>query len=191
MTREAEGRQNDLVDADFPHDFRDFIRALNTHGVEYLLVGGYAVGMYGHVRATTDIDFFYRRTPENFKRLIAAMTTFGVPADLIDSAHLATEDAVTAFGAPPIRIDLLASISGVTFEQAQTDSVRVDIAGDLLPVIGLAALRANKQASGRKKDRDDLKRLPAPTTPAATSAQTKEINAKRAGPSRPRGKGRH
>ena len=160
MTPTAEGRRNDVGDSAFPDDFRDFIRALNTHGVEYLLVGGYAVGMYGHIRATTDIDFFYRCTPENVQRLVEALTRFGAPEHLIDADHLATANAVTAFGAPPTRIDLLASISGVDFEQAIADAVHVDFGGERLPVIGLASLRANKRASARKKDRDDLKRLP-------------------------------
>lgn len=161
MTSAGKGRPNNLAAAAFPDDFRDFIRALNTHNVQYLLVGGYAVGMYGHVRATTDIDFFYRRTPENVRRLVRAMTEFGTPAHLINADHLSAADAVTAFGAPPTRIDLLSSISGVTFEQAQADAVEVHIAGERLPVIGLASLQANKRASGREKDRDDLKQLSA------------------------------
>lgn len=165
MRSSSRGQANDLGGDGFPDDFRDFIRALNRHGVEYLLVGGYAVGMYGYVRATTDIDFLYRTTPENIARLVDAMTTFGAPEVVIDQSHLATSDAVTAFGAPPTRIDLLASISGVTFEEAQVDSVLVTLSGDRLPVIGLAALRANKKASGRKKDRDDLKRLPVAASP--------------------------
>ena len=160
MTPASEARKNDLGDSAFPDDFLDFIRALNESGVEYLLVGGYAVGMYGHVRATSNIDFLYRRTLENVQRLVAAFRKFGAPEYLIDANHLATADAVTAFGAPPTRIDLLASISGVDFEQAQADAVYLDIAGERLAVIGLASLRANKRASGRKKDRDDLKRLP-------------------------------
>lgn len=160
MRSASRGLANEWDGAGFPDDFRDFIRALNKNAVEYLLVGGYAVGMYGHVRATTDIDFFYRTTPENIARLVDAMTTFGAPESVIDRDHLARSDAVTAFGAPPTRIDLLASISGVTFEEAQVDLVAVMLSGERLPVIGLAALRANKKASGRKQDRDDLKRLP-------------------------------
>lgn len=166
------GRKNDLRDSAFPADFLDFIHALNACAVEYLLVGGYAVGMYGHVRATTDIDFFYRCTAQNVDRLIEAMTLFGAPADLIDAHHLGTDDAVTQFGAPPTRIDLLSGISGVTFAQATRDAVRVKIAGELLPVIGLGALRSNKKASGRKKDLDDLKRLPASIT-ADTSRKSR------------------
>ncbi len=166
MTPEVEGRPNDLRHAAFPEDFLDFVHALNAHAVEYVLVGGYAVGVYGHVRATTDIDFFYRRAPDNVARLLSALGAFGAPPVVLDRAHLEAPDTVTAFGEPPTRIDLLSSISGVSFEDAQVAAVHVDINGDVLPVIGLLALRANKLASGRKKDRDDLKRLPDPASPS-------------------------
>jgi predicted nucleotidyltransferase len=159
VTRAGDGRPNDLRDAAFPDDFRDFIHALSANRVEYLLVGGYAVGIYGHVRATTDIDFFYRRTPDNVGRLVKAMTVFGAPADVIDPDHLGTANRVTAFGAPPTRIDLLASISGVSFEEALIDAIDVDLGRATLPVIGLEALCANKRASGRRKDLDDVQRV--------------------------------
>lgn len=160
MRRSAHGRAN-RPDADgFPPDFRDFVAELNGHGVEYLLVGGYAVGVYGHVRATADIDFLYRRTPANVRRLLQALAAFGAPADVLDEAHLAGDGAVTAFGAPPLRIDLLSSISGVSFDEAAAHAVRINVGDEELPVIGLRALRANKKASGRRKDRDDLRRLP-------------------------------
>jgi hypothetical protein len=165
------GQANDSSDAAFPVDFLDFIRALNAHAVEYMLVGGYAVGVYGHVRATTDIDFFYRNTSDNVERLMRAMMSFGAPAQLIDAQHLAAVDAVTQMGAPPIRIDLLSSLSGVTFEQAAPDTIHVDVAGERLPVIGLAALRQNKQATKRPKDRDDLRHIPAPPGSSPSSSR--------------------
>jgi hypothetical protein len=177
-SRGREGHANDARDSAFPVDFVDFIGALNAHAVEYMLVGGYAVGMYGHVRATTDIDFFYRATSENIERMMRAMTAFGAPPHLIDVDHLSTADAVTQMGTPPIRIDLLASLSGVTFEQASSDAIRVEIAGEVLPVIGLAALRQNKQATNRPKDRDDLRHLPEasgvpdPAAPQRTRGRT-------------------
>lgn len=168
MSPAGEGLPNAVGDAAFPVDFRDFIHELNAHGVAYLLVGGYAVGMYGHVRATTDIDFFYLTTPENVERLMRALVAFGAPEVVVDREQLAKPKSVTQFGEPPIRIDLLASISGVSFEEAQADAVHLEIAGEALPVIGLEALRANKRASGRKKDLDDLKRLPTATAASAT-----------------------
>lgn len=174
MTRRGRHRSTDDVrDAAFPEDFLDFIRALNAHAVEFMLVGGYAVGMYGYVRATTDIDFFYRSTSDNVDRLMRAMTMFGAPAELVDAHHLGAADAVTQMGAPPIRIDLLSNLSGVTFEQAQTDLIRVEIAGEILPVIGLAALRQNKPATKRPKDRDDLRHLPSASASSPSSPTAK------------------
>jgi predicted nucleotidyltransferase len=163
MTPAGEGRPNAVTDAAFPRDFLDFIHELNAHAVEYLLVGGYAVGMYGHVRATVDIDFFYRVTPENVDRLMQALVAFGAPEIVVDRAQLAAPNGVTQFGAPPVRIDLLTDITGVSFDEARVDAVELEIAGERLPVIGLDALRRNKQATGRRKDRDDLKRLPTST----------------------------
>lgn len=168
-SRGRAGHLNNTDDSDFPADFLDFIRALNTHAVEYLLVGGYAVGMYGHVRATTDIDFFYRNTAGNVERLMRAMTMFGAPTTLVDAVHLAAADAVTQMGAPPIRIDLLSTLSGVTFAEALVDAVHLTIAGERLPVIGLGALRQNKTATKRAKDRDDLRHLPSEPSPMSSS----------------------
>jgi predicted nucleotidyltransferase len=159
MTPRHDGRRNALDDTAFPSDFRDFIRALNAHRVEYVVVGGYAVGYHGHIRATSDIDFFYRRTSVNVTRLILALADFGAPGNVMDAAHLASPEAVAGFGEPPHRIELLAGISGVTYEEAAHEAIEMEIHGDLVPIIGLDALRRNKRASGRKKDRDDLRRL--------------------------------
>ena len=159
MTPAGEGRENQLTAAEFPADFTDFVHALNVHKVEYLLVGGYAVGVHGYVRATVDIDFFYRRTSENVTRVLAALQEFGAPAVVFDRAHLEAPDTVTAFGEPPTRIDLLSGLSGVTFDEARSEAVQVPLDGDVVPVIGLHALIANKQASGRPKDRVDLEQL--------------------------------
>lgn len=162
MTSKAKGRQNDLSGPEFPDDFVDFVHELNAYAVEYVLVGGYAMGVHGHVRATTDIDFFYRPTTENVARLVGALQSFGAPAFVIDPVHLATAGNMAAFGAPPTRIDMLASIDGVSFDEAAVGALHVDVDGETLPVIGLDALRANKKASGRPKDLDDVKRLSAP-----------------------------
>lgn len=159
MTPAGDGHPNDVQHSAFPVDFLDFIHALNTHAVEYLLVGGYAVGVYGHVRATSDIDFFYRTSAENIERLIAALIAYGAPDIVIDRQQLAAPNSVVQFGEPPVRIDLLSSISGVSFDDALLGAVSLTLAGHAIRVIGLDALRVNKRASGRKKDLDDLAHL--------------------------------
>jgi len=67
----------------FPENFRSFIEALNQHTVEYLLIGGFAMGAYGHIRSTGDLDIFIHTTNENAQRAIKACIDFGIDeADL-------------------------------------------------------------------------------------------------------------
>jgi hypothetical protein len=140
-------------------DFHDFIVLLNEHKVECVLVGGYALGVHGVIRATGDIDFMYRRTRGNVRRLIGAMSQFGAPANVIDEEALMKAGIVTQFGKPPKRIDLLNEIDGVTFPEVWKGAATVRIDGQKIKVIGLKELRTNKGATGRKKDEEDLRQL--------------------------------
>lgn len=140
-------------------DFRDFIEVLNAHNVVFILVGGFAVGWHGVVRATGDIDFLYEQSPQNVTRLCAALEEFGAPKQLIDAEFLLSPEAVTQIGNEPFRIDLLASISGVSFETVRAGAVETEIGGERLLIIGLEELRVNKRATGRAKDKEDVRRL--------------------------------
>ena len=140
-------------------DFLDFIACLDEQHVDFVLVGAYALGLHGVVRATGDLDILYRRSRANVRRLLAAMQEFGAPAEVIDQQALLTPDIVTQFGQPPFRIDLINAIDGVTFAEVWKGAVAVAIARRQVRVIGLDELRQNKRATGRKKDKDDLRRL--------------------------------
>jgi hypothetical protein len=140
-------------------DFHDFIVLLNEYKVECVLVGGYALGVHGVIRATGDIDFMYRRTTKNVKRLIGALIEFGAPANVLDEKALMKAGIVTQLGKPPQRIDLLNEIDGVTFPEVWKGAMTVRIDGQRISVIGLMELRANKGATGRKKDEEDLRQL--------------------------------
>ena len=155
MRARAGGEGNDALSP----DFLDFIACLDDQGVDFVLVGAYALGVHGVVRATGDLDILYRRSRANVRRLLAAMQEFGAPSEVIDEAALLTPDIVTQFGEPPFRIDLLNAIDGVTFAEVWRGAVAVAIAQHQVPVIGLDALKKNKRATGRKKDRDDLQQL--------------------------------
>ena len=161
MKRVSSGKLNDVLG----DDFADFIIEMNESGVDFVLVGGYAVGIYGVVRATADIDFLYRRTPENVARLCAALRRFGAPEIVIAPKELLKPEMVSAFGSPPQRIDLLSSISGVDFDTVWAGSSMLTLEDVTLRVIGLEELRKNKKASGRQKDEADLKKLPKPNSP--------------------------
>ncbi|HEY5061913.1 MAG TPA: nucleotidyl transferase AbiEii/AbiGii toxin family protein [Gemmatimonadaceae bacterium] len=140
-------------------DFRDCIASLNAHRVRFVLVGGYALGWHGVIRATGDIDFLYRQTTANVRRLCAALREFGAPEHLIDPPFLLSPNAVTQIGLPPLRIDLLAAISGVSFAEVDAGAHDVEVDGQRLRIIGINELRRNKQAAGRGKDKQDLRGL--------------------------------
>ena len=140
-------------------DFLDFIACLNERRVDFVLVGGYAMGVHGVIRATGDIDFVYRRTARNVHDLCAAMHDFGAPLEVIDQASLMTSGIVTQFGNPPYRIDLLNEIDGVSFLEVWNGATRTALDGQTIRVIGLRELKKNKNATGRKKDEEDLRRL--------------------------------
>jgi predicted nucleotidyltransferase len=141
-----------------PPDFREFLQLLNSHEVRYLLVGGYAVGYYGYPRATADMDIWVATDNENVERLIAALTEFGFAE--VEPELFAKEQRVVRMGVPPLRIELLTGISGVKFEDCYSQKRVVNLGGSEINLISLEHLKANKAASGRYKDLNDLEHLP-------------------------------
>lgn len=148
----------------FSPDMLDFLRLLDRHGVRYLLIGGYAVTFYGHVRFTADIDFAYDPAPENSARLFAALREFwgGEIPYVASVEELIQPDMVFQFGVKPNRIDLLSRVAGLDFDEAWSRRVVEHIEGLGVPVsiISLEDLRRTKAAAGRLKDLDDLENLP-------------------------------
>ncbi len=145
----------------FNDDFQDFIRALNTCNVEYMLLGGYAVILYGYDRTTGDMDVWVNRTLDNYRRLQQAFLHFGMPLfDMNQEAFLDPETTdVFSFGLPPSSIDLLTNPKGVDFEDCYCRAVWLE--HDRLPIrlICKADLIHAKQAVGRPRDLDDIARL--------------------------------
>ncbi len=143
-----------------PPDFKEFLRLLNSHGVEYLLVGGYAVGYYGYPRATADMDIWVARTPQNADRLVRVLKEFGFNVPDLSPELFLKERQVIRMGVPPFRIEIVTSASGVTFEECYSARVRAVIDDIEVNIISLDHLKANKRAAGRHKDFDDLEHLP-------------------------------
>jgi hypothetical protein len=141
-------------------DFKEFLKLLNSNSVEYLLIGGYAAGIYGYVRATNDLDIWVNVNPENAGRVDRALREFGFAAAGVTPALFLAKNNIVRMGLPPIRIEILTSISGVEFESCYAEKAMVQIEEILVPVISLARLRENKAASGRAKDLADLENLP-------------------------------
>lgn len=137
------------------------IAAMLAAGARFIVVGAHAMAAHGVPRATGDFDLFIEPEPTNAQRVMAALRDFGAPLDAhgIQEADLAAPGLVYQIGLPPRRIDLLTSIDGVTFDAAWAGRIQVAVDGLKLPVLGRAELIANKQATGRAKDRADLELL--------------------------------
>jgi len=143
-----------------PQDFRDFLQLLNANRVDYLLVGGYAVGFHGYPRATGDMDIWLVATPENESELAEVLVAFGFSRDTIAKEFSLREKQVIRMGVPPVRIDLLTTASGVSFRERSQRKIVQPLDGVETHIISLADLRVNKQATGRLKDLNDLENLP-------------------------------
>lgn len=140
-------------------DLREFIGLLSSHGVEYVVVGGYAVAYHGHPRYTGDIDVLIRSTADNADRMLAVLNAFGFGSVGVDVETLTTPERIIQLGRPPNRIDVLTSISGVPFDEAQASQVLAELDGLTVPFLGRDALLKNKRASGRAKDLADVEEL--------------------------------
>lgn len=139
------------------------LSVLNEASVDYMLVGAHALAVHGVVRSTGDLDIWVRPTSENASRVVAALHGFGAPLDAhgVSASDFARSGTVYQLGLPPARIDILTEITGVGFDEAWAESVEVTLNGLTFRVLGPRSLRANKLATGREKDVEDVRRLDA------------------------------
>ena len=142
-------------------DFKEFAELLNARGVDYLVVGDFALAAHGHPRYTGDIDFGVRPTPDNLHRLLDVLQDFGFGSIGLRVGDF-SRDTVVQLGQPPRRIDLLAAIDGVRFDECFARREEVELAGVRLNIIGLEDFKTNKRAGGRLKDLADLESLELP-----------------------------
>ena len=142
-------------------DFKDLLVALQEAGVRFLIVGAHALAVHGVPRATGDLDVFVSPDPENAARLMHALEEFGAPlaSHGVSQQDFEKQGTVYQMGLPPRRIDLMTSISGVDFDEAETSAAETEIEGIKLPILGREELLKNKLAAGRPKDLLDAKLL--------------------------------
>jgi hypothetical protein len=140
-------------------DFREFIELLNANGVEYLIVGGYAVGFHGHPRYTKDLDVWILVSHENASRVMKSLTQFGFGNVGLKKEDFLKLDEFVQLGYPPNRIDLVTSCDGVEFDTCYSSKVQIEIDGLKINFIDLQNLRKNKKATGRLQDLADLENL--------------------------------
>ena len=141
-------------------DFREFLRLMNSHGVRYLLVGGYAVGYYGYPRATGDMDIWIAVDEKNAARTAGALIEFGMPEDKVSVEVFMDVDKIIRMGRPPVRIELITGATGVKFDECYAGRNILELGELEIPIISLEDLKRNKKAAARHKDLDDLEHLP-------------------------------
>jgi len=148
------------MDLELPDDFKGFLKLLNAQKVEYLLIGGYAVGYYGYPRATANMDIWIAVHSQNARRVVAALKDFGFEVPGLSPDLFLKEGQIIRMGEPPLRIEIATTISGVQFDECYAER-RVDTFGEVeVSLISLKHLKLNKKASGRYKDLNDLENLP-------------------------------
>jgi predicted nucleotidyltransferase len=147
------------METQLPEDFKEFLLLLNSERIEYLLVGGYAVSYYGYPRPTGDLDIWIAIHPENAAKLMAALAKFGFGSAGATPDLFLTPGRVVRMGRPPLRIEILSSISGVEFAECYGRRVQADLDGVPVAMIAREDLLTNKRAAGRAKDQNDLEQL--------------------------------
>ena len=136
------------------------MKLLNLKRVDYLLIGGYAVGYYGYPRTTADMDIWVGMSTKNAAKLVQVLREFGFGVKELAPELFLAEDKIVRLGEPPLRIEILTTISGVNFAECSKRRNRVILDKLKVNLISLADLKKNKAASGRLKDLDDLENLP-------------------------------
>jgi len=140
-------------------DFKELLELFNAHKVEYIVVGGYALAFHGAPRLTGDIDLLVKPDGKNAERVLAALKEFGFGSlNLCESDFVCTGNVIQ-LGLPPVRIDIMTSLTGVDWEKAQAGKVVGDYGGTVAYFLGKKEFISNKKALGRKKDLADLEAL--------------------------------
>lgn len=142
-----------------PADFRDFLKLLNSHRVEYLLVGGYAVCYHGYYRNTVDIDFWIAVGPANAAKLTTLIREFGFHVPELSDALFLQKGRIIRMGIEPMRIEILTEISGCEFSECYARRIQATLDGVPVDIISLPDLLKNKASAGRLKDLNDVQKL--------------------------------
>ena len=140
-------------------DFKELLALFNAHKVDYLIVGGYALAFHGAPRATGDIDILVKSDPRNAKRVLAALREFGFQSMNLSQGDFENPGKVVQLGVPPVRVDIITSLSGVSWKDACAGKIKGHYGDVPVHYIGRQQFLSNKRAAGRKKDLADLEAL--------------------------------
>jgi hypothetical protein len=144
---------------DLAPDYDEFIASLTAHGVEFVIVGAYALALHGAPRFTGDLDVLVRPTLENASRLLAALRAFGVPITELQADEVVSSNRMLEMGEEPVQIHVMSAISGVSWDEAWRDRMTAPFGQQEVPFLGRDTFLRNKRASARPRDLADIDAL--------------------------------
>jgi hypothetical protein len=160
FSRSKQRAKSFMATTRLPPDLSGFLRLLNSRGVEYLLVGGYAVGYHGYPRAMAELDIWIATSEANAEKVADALHEFGFASPQLTPQLFREHGKVVRMGLPPVRSEILTTISGVTFEACLARRTVADLGGEPVNFISLEDLKVNKRAAARHQNLADLEHLP-------------------------------
>jgi hypothetical protein len=140
-------------------DFEELLKLFNEHKIEYIIVGAYALAFHGVPRFTGDIDVLVHPSPGNAHKILSALDGFGFGSLGLTVEEFQNPNYVVQLGVPPVRIDIITSITGVSWEEADVGKIQGYYGGVPVHFLGKDQYIANKRAIGRKKDLADIEAL--------------------------------
>jgi len=144
---------------EFPRDFKEFLQLLNLKKIEYLVIGGYAVGYHGYPRATGDLDIWIAINEQTAMKMVEVLKDFGFNPPELQKELFLKEQKVIRMGVPPMRLEILTSIDGVDFKNCFYNRIITDFDDFKVNFISRGDLLINKRASGRPQDLVDFDKL--------------------------------
>ena len=142
-----------------PNDFKELLELLNSHKVEYIIVGAYALALHGNPRFTGDLDIYIKPDTLNASQVLAALKEFGFGSLELEEKDFTEVHKVIQLGMPPVRIDLLTSLTGLTWDDAVKGELKGELGGVPVLFLGKKEYIKNKKALGRQKDLADAEVL--------------------------------
>lgn len=159
-------------------DFVDFVNLLNQYEVDYMVVGGFALAFHGEPRTTGDMDIWIDCTAANAGKLVRVIQNFGMGGLGLTEKDFLEPGIITQIGYPPLRIDILTEIDGLQFKDAVENRKHFKQGTMKIAFIGRDDFIKNKEAAGRKKDLQDVKRLMSKTR-AEKAAKSRSFQKKK------------
>ena len=140
-------------------DFKELLELFNKHKVEYMIVGGYALAFHGAPRYTGDLDIYVRPDAPNVQQIMSALKDFGFGSVGLTAADFEKPNNIIQLGVPPVRVDIINSLTGVSWESAFENRIEGKYGNVKVYYIGREQFIFNKRAMGRKKDLADIEAL--------------------------------